>query len=171
MSCRGGPRIELGLFRTCKQIHNESRHILWGSNVLRLDSITFLDFINWNPAVGSVSQNLRHVERDVSCGRMGVPALRSTRIVLQKIAEWSHNSSLKSLAIIFARTEEQIYSTFFYMCRVATAAHQYFEELLGTLQWFKKACSPRCLRQIRINKILGRDSNRNRWLSRNRHST
>ncbi|KAH8661453.1 hypothetical protein BGZ60DRAFT_413215 [Tricladium varicosporioides] len=162
-------RIELGLFRTCKQIHNESKHILWRRNILRLHSVTFLDFINWNPAVGSVSQNLRHVEIDVGCGRIGVPDLRNTRIALQKIAEWSRNGSVKSLAIIFAHTRDQIYSTFFYMCRVASATRQCFDQLLGTLKWFKKACSPQLSRQIRIDRISGRDSNRNRWLLRNRH--
>jgi hypothetical protein len=181
--------IKLSLLRVCKQIHGESKDLLWRHNALYLQRPSDLTiFIFWDRLAYQLSHFLCTIDMDFVM--FDQRHIRSTKKALETFVAWSRTGSLRKINLIFVkriRIRHGYDTNFEELLAIRTKAHigsrlpmtwptaedcMKYWDLLWEVGSVKDGFAPHVQKRMIINSGL---RNRNahekqQWLNRMLHS-
>lgn len=101
-------RIRLFLLRANKQIHHESKNLLWQLNALYIQATDYVtDIMMMESLRYQLSHHIRHVEIDL--GSFFLTGVGNTGRALRAFADWSRRGSLEKFTVIFPETIGKVF--------------------------------------------------------------
>ncbi|TAQ83838.1 hypothetical protein B7494_g7838 [Chlorociboria aeruginascens] len=91
--------INLGLIRTCRQIHGESKDVFWQKNAIHLSTTaTFVNRLPKSPEFSRlVAQHVQHVQLDINLDQPAQVQFLNHSLV--RLSDWSRRGDLRTVIL------------------------------------------------------------------------